>query len=362
MNKSQSVEVPENSPTANTKNADQPKPSEEPFANTSPVVDLPSPADTKPVVLTSVNPGPQFLLACSLLTNDTVTRRTKFTLEKGSNDQSQVWEVVGRSAAGSPLKIAQLSLVGSELKFQWLADAVRDPTFSYLRNCILQLETRGKTFALRMRQPVKIGTATITSEESQSKLSFELEGFPFDSNVVVTEFLRIADVKFAEADKDFIWIVEPADQRVPPRDPLLVLFSEKNDRFLFLELEAKISKKSEIEATLRVVQNPKPRPYSEKLAAELSAYLNGVATQISQTYERAKVYDAPYGFKEKHEAKVKSLKGELAIAQAQVAEFEVQKRRAAAMFSKPILVRVFYKLGDVEVDLATWDGKPHTAQ
>ncbi len=276
-----------------------------------------------------------------------------------SGDQSQAWTVTGQSSSGGPKKIAQFSFTGTVLKFQWLADAARDPTYTYLRNCLLKLETHGETFAMRLRQPVKIGEAILTADEPQSTLSFELENIPFESDLVVTEFLKIADVKFEGDDESFVLLVEPDNQRIPPRDPLFIFLTEKTDRFLFVELDAKISKKFEIEASLRIVQDPKPKLYSEKLVTEAENFFKSSAGMASRTYEAAKAYVAPDGQKTKHKDEVKRLKTALTTAQAQVADFEAQKRRAGAIFSKPFRCRVFYTLNETEIDLATWDGKIH---
>ncbi len=352
-------------PTKHSDNITSEKTSEEPnsvgtpFANTPPAVDLKNTTETGEIVLGEVHPGEQYLLACSLETNDAATRRTKFTLEKGSGDQSQAWTVTGQPSSGDPIKIAQFSLAGTDLKFQWLADAARDPTFTYLRNCLLKLESHGESFSMRLRQPVKIGEATITADDPQSTLNFELEGFPLESGLVVAEFLKIAELKFEGDDESFVLLVEPDDQRIPPRDPLFIFFTEKVDRFLFIELNARITKKSEIEAALRIVQDPKPRPYSEKLVADAENFFKRSAIEASQVFERASVYVAPEGQKTKHKAEVKRLKEVLAVAQAQVADFAAQKRRAQATFSKPIRFRVFYTLNETEIDLATWDGKIH---
>ncbi len=358
-NKSEDAITKNADETSPNKVTEEPKSDAKPFANTPTAVDLKDPAETGEIVVGEVRPGEQYLLACSLETNVAMTRRTKFTLEKMSGDQSQAWTVTGQSSSGGPKKIAQFSFTGTVLKFQWLADAARDPTYTYLRNCLLKLETHGETFAMRLRQPVKIGEAILTADEPQSTLSFELENIPFESDLVVTEFLKIADVKFEGDDESFVLLVEPDNQRIPPRDPLFIFLTEKTDRFLFVELDAKISKKFEIEASLKIVQDPKSKLYSEKLVTEAENFFKSSAGMASRTYEAAKAYVAPDGQKTKHKDEVKRLKTALTTAQAQVANFEAQQRRAKAIFSKPLRCRVFYTLNETEIDLATWDGKIH---
>jgi serine/threonine protein kinase len=340
----------------------KPKTSDKPFAETSIAVTLPDTGDLAEAFLAKVNPGEKYLLACSLEVSDAVTRRTKFSLEKQPGDESQAWDVIGKTSSGDPTNIAVLKYVGGELKFQWLPNAVRDPSYSFLRNCLLNLEARGESFAVRLREPVKMGEANINADEPQSTLAFEIDGFPFESNAAAADFIKIDGLKFSGDDEDFSLIVEPSDQRFPARDPLFVHLTEKQERFLFLCMEAKLAKKCEIETTLRILQEPKPKPYSEKLFTELSTFYRNRAQQISQTYAEAKAYVAPEGSKTKHKDLVKQLQAQVTAANQMVSDLDVQKRRATAIFSKPIRFRIFYRIGDTDVDLATWDGKPHPSK
>ncbi len=332
------------------------------FANTPRAVDLLSIAIPTESTLGNVDPGDNFLLACNLVTSDTATRRTKFTLEREPGDQSQVWTVVGDTSSGQPMPIGKFSLVGTDLKFQWLVNPISAVNFSFLCNCLLEMKAGNETFLMRLRTPVAIGAATITANEPKAELSFDLASFPLESGIVSTEFLKIDGVTFAKDDEDFTWLIEPADQLVPEREPLFIFMTNEPDRFLFLEVTSKIARKSEITATLRIQQNPRPKPYSEKAAGELDTYLKSIAAEIGQTYQQALVYEAPDGKKRDHAKLVKELKAKLEVAQRQVVDLSIQKRRAAALFSKPIRCRVYFTLEDTEVDLATWDGQPHTVK
>jgi hypothetical protein len=333
-----------------------------PFAKTPAAVGLPPVADLSSVALGEVDPGPQYLLACALVVDQALTRRTNFGLEKGADDQEQRWSVVARPVSGQALTVGELSLVDGWLRFQWLADAARDATVPFLQNCLLKLEAHGETFFVRLRAPASLGVAKVSAENPQSTLAFDLEYFPTESAAIEFEFLKVTDTKFAEEDQEFSFISDPDDRLVPPRGSLYLLFSEKAERFLFVEINAKAGKRSEVSATLRVYQEPKPRPYSEKLVAELDQLLQANANRIGMTYQQAQAYEAPDGSKRDHAKVVKQLAAELEVAQQHVAELAVQMRRAAVLFDKPIRFRAFYRLADVEVDVATWDGKVHSAK
>lgn len=332
-----------------------------PFAKTPLAIDLPGTDETKEVTLAQVEPGENFLLACSLVSDEQFTRRTKFTLERDAGEQSQTWTIIGDTSSGEPKPIAKLSLVGSDLKFQWSEGIAPELNYSFFRNCLLRLQVGDDTMLLRLRKPVAIGSAKITAAEPQAKLSFELDSFPFESDQVVTEFVDIADVQLDEGDR-FTFLVEPADQIFPERGSLYVYLTEKPERFLFVELEAKIGKRSEVVAALRVQQEPKSKVFSEKLIGEVDEQLKNVAGYYAKNYAAAKDYNAPEGQITKHKAKVKELKGLTEQANLTVTDFNLQKRRAAALFSKPIRFRVYYTLADIEVELATWDGNPQVSQ
>jgi hypothetical protein len=94
------------------------------------------------------------------------------------------------------------------------------------------------------------------------------------------------------------------------------------------------------------------------LLGELEAYLQRVSNEVNQTYAQAKAYVAPYGQKGKHEDKVKELKKLSEKSAQDVEDFGAQKRRATAIFSKPIKIRIYYRIAEEQIELATWDGQP----
>lgn len=329
-----------------------------PFAATPVATDLPATNDTSEIVLGQVHTGDKYLLACSLVSDDRVTRRTQFTLERAAGDEAQSWTFIGDTSTGEPTRIAQLTLVDADLKFRWEADAARDPSFGYLRNCLLRMQVGSETFLLRLRKPVAMGSAKVSGSEPEAKLSFELDAVPFEEGLVVVEFLGIPDAKFADSSDDFSFFVEPGDQIIPARDPLFVYMTERSERYVFLELEAKIAKKAELIARLRIHQEPKPKTYSDKLSGEAEAYLQRVASEVTNTYAQAKAYVAPYGEKTRHKENVSDLKKMSEKANDDVVQFGLQKRRLSAIYSKPIQVRMYFMLADQQVELATWDGQP----
>jgi hypothetical protein len=349
-----------NSPEA-VKSGDQPAGAAAPFADTAGAVTIPQLRDRTEVILTQVHPSDQYLLACELIGNPELTRRTRFSLEKDPGEQSQTWTVSGQSGTSGLLQIASLSLVGSDLKFRWLNDGGRDPTFAYLRNCLLKLEIGDATKLVRLRRPQAIGEVKLTADEPAKTVEFEIVDFPFDSGAGIAEFIEIADVDLGEADKEFSFLIEPADQRVPSRESLYIYLTHGPDRFLFVDVQTKLGKQTRLSAALKIVQDPKPRNYSDRLFRDLDEFLKTAAAHVGNTLQQASAYDPPYGEKTKHEKLVKELTKKLEAAQRQVSDLADQKRRATAVFSRPLRFRVYYLLDENEVDLATWNGEPHVA-
>ncbi len=336
-------------------------PQSPPFAGLPTAFELPADSNEQsPRTIGLVHTGGQHLLALTLLSDRELTRKTDFELVRDAGELSQSWTVRGTQRGNrEPIELARFWLEESRLQFAWLAGASANQNFGYMRNCVLKLECRNDFRYLPLRAPLQLPALTVSADSPQAKSEFELPFLPEGAlHVVVTKI----GAQPADAKDAFLFVFEPLEQEIPERGVCSVFLTQKTDRFFRLDLEAKIGKKSTVAAKFLIAANPfspTDRVYSPKLYEELDTLLENHAQDVSaEVTGRTEFWEANRNSKElegkitKFKETIEDAKSRLEASNMMVNQLHEQHAATEHLFGQPIEVRIYFDLGEQQVDLA----------
>lgn len=321
-----------------------------PFANFPTRVQLPDSSNPAEVKLADLVIKAQYLLAMELIAEPGFSKaRAIFEIERTPEDK-QKWSVsVKRRAKETGTPIAFFRKSPEALHFQWLPEAAENKLADYLRNCFIKLNLPdGQSRFLVLREPIKIPDLRISENALLNRQEIEIPWLP-DPSVINVEVLPLR-VQGTETN------VIKSD--VKPGSPAEIWLKRDDQRgFMSLQVFADMRSKLKLQSNLvhgRLPNRVVPISSTDEFNA-LLAQTNQAVLAANQLYESNRYIEAPYGKKTEFREYVESLEKAAREASERQQDLMQYAETIKQLMNKPILVRIYAKLGKISVELATSD-------
>ncbi|MCH7728333.1 MAG: hypothetical protein IH991_17925 [Planctomycetes bacterium] len=340
-----------------------PKPKVNPFAKLAKSVDLPALGSTS-------DPNPEATKRMIIGDLKLAEFETTFFAEMSGGDQAynskqvfvmrnadrgldeRAFEIYLKKSNNDELMIAKWGIEEQKLWFEWTNKAQQEVASNYVRNCLLTLNTGTETHQLALRKPVSMGRLAIDMDKvSGGKIDARLDYLP---------------------SADFISVEISVAKNFPPHklanrelevtgknSSTKLLLGEPGQEILYFYIKSALKGKGGLEITAL----PKLYPQQRKMTAFNKTTFDKETEQMTRTLQSAPLQLAAYdreitkaGQNQQLKKLIKQRKAQfesqLTNAQAQVASRNKLVQFIKRVEESAIQVRVFYRAGDYQVDLA----------
>jgi hypothetical protein len=256
-------------------------------------------------MLGKIETGPDHLLALTLLAPEGISsKRYAFTAERGEGPANQEWRVQIQRRDGASRPIGTFAFEQGELRFAWSDGEPQDDS-NYLRNALVQLETRNQSRVVPLRTPI-VGPALVFSEKSPAlRLDLDIGSMPHEDCVCV-EILPLAEGTF------------PGHQFVP--EPRLTYESRHLEvhfnsgampHLIGIQIELSGKSRPRLEAEFLLFGPDGPKPFRRKTMEEMIRASEFQSQQWAAQLLQMQQYEAPDGEKTRHREKTKKFSDDL---------------------------------------------------
>jgi len=363
-NKTNSGKAPDRSPKANPKNEGKPKVAKPPVAKKAPPVvlpkfplkffpdqvELPGVADSSTIKIGDLFVPPEAKLSAQLVYLPAWSGGTTKYKIRPDNASKRRWIVSGHSLKGqSVVDVAQISLDGYALNFQWLDSAKDQMDANYLRNGVLELSIYdNQSKRVSLQTGIQLGQLKIVEKDLSGRIRQKLDTLP---NVKSLNFRLIPLPKWQLECNTYC---EP--NAATAKEPLKMYFSKNPlERFFWLEVNPTIRDGTIVlEAELKIVIGTTTKTVkSTDDLQDVIGLLNAASAQLKKQSEAKQI---PKNLKDQLVAEIKKIAQQITVCQ------RYKNQVIPKLLQRNISVRAFYRLGDQQIVVARTGGREFSSR
>jgi len=336
---------------------EEPKPpqQQDPFRALTDAVALPPVSgEGQPASLGKIHLADNLAVYIDLLLGDRVApkERDVFTLARARNGLAERdWEVKLESEGEQPVVIANMSLKGDDLQFQWTPAAAEQEATPYLANCLLNLRTSEFEHFTALRQPKQVKALPFRLDAKALREKYELDTVPRKENL----FFEITGVGGAENHE-----VAPKQKLIlEETDTTFVKFGQGLDQRVAAKIDAVMQKDLQLSLTPFVKAGNQTVPFNQKQLKTAHATLVGAMQQVQALIDATKRLP-----KKQREKAKKQYESKLDMLEEQYNELEKLSTQLEEISKKNVYItfRVFCSDGVHDVNLITGDLPPEAPE
>ena len=330
------------------------------FANAPRAVTLPESDSIDTLQLFDIAIPPSLPLTVTLHGGDKATRGKFEFLMKTSTSENSTWLVSMKSKNSVSDPIAKFRLKGQSFEFHWTDAALSQSNAKFLMNCGLKISTRQTDHKLALREPVEsslLNYERTFSPTAEAKLS----------DLPDVENIKIQLVNFSDnfPDRSF---VDKTTEIVGRTGSITIVCNPENiDIFKTRFTSRNRGSKMLVNGESYYVTPDKREIKISSFAKFESEANRNIASFTKLQINYAELMERYNKIKDANQKRQFTSETNRAEIEKQVnagKPLKAHLERALAILKSvnesQIGVRIFYQAGELEVDLATPDGKPYT--
>lgn len=330
------------------------------FADAPRAVTLPESDSIDTLKLFDIAIPPSLPLTVTLQGGDKATRAKFEFLMKTSTSENSTWLVSMKSKSSVSDPIAKFRLKGQSFEFHWTDAALSQSNAKFLMNCGLKISTRQTDHKLALREPVESSLLTYErtfSPTAEAKLS----------DLPDVENIKIQLVNFSDnyPDRSF---VDKKTEIVGRTGSITIVCSPENidifkTRFTSRNRGSKMLVNGEsyyVTPDKREIKISSFGKFESEANRDIASFTK-LQINYAELMERYnKIKDANQKRQFTSETNRAEIEKQVNAGKPLKAHLERALAILKSVNESKIGVRIFYQAGELEVDLATPDGKPYT--
>ncbi|MFT5300266.1 MAG: serine/threonine protein kinase [Mariniblastus sp.] len=323
-----------------------------PFAKFPRTVGLPDITDLTETKIGDLVIKPQYLLGAEIVCAEGFAKGNfLFELNRTKNDKQKWWVGYKKNPKQKPISVATIRKSDKAVFFQWLPTASENRNVAkqtpYLQNCFLKLilPDNHETF-VTLRQPIRIPDLRITQDNFSNQVRFELPALPRDETLVVEVLpMKIPNVPSRVANN----LIEESSPAI------IWLKNDDKTGFLWIQVSGELNSKITLESNLTVLVQGKAISVINQKA--IDHLYNTLASAAIQSQRMTTITKPPGMQKGDFDSKMAALVKDAKAKQALKTKMAIYKVLLPKFLNKPVSVRVYSKLGNIQTVLAVTDPK-----
>lgn len=330
------------------------------FAKAPRAVALPESESTRPKKLFDIAIPPSLPMTLTLQGGDKATRGKFEFLMRSSTSENATWLVSMKTNSSVTDPIAKFVLEGQSLGFQWTNEAAKQSNAKFLMNCGVKISARGVDHKLSLREPVVASMLTFErsfSPTAEAKLS----------DLPQAENIKIQLVHFSDNFPSHIFVGKK-NEIAGRNGAITILCKPENIDALKVKFTSRTrGSKMFVNGESHFI-TPDKREIKLSSISKFELEANREIARITQLQinfaELMNQYNKLDDPNAKREFTIKTKRADIEKRVQVDKPIKAHLERSIALLKKvneaKIGIRIFYQAGEIEVDLATPDGKPYT--